>query len=172
MLGTWVHELQRTEEDRLRRFFLRRFRDRSDAFDATQETFLRLLSATPRGVVENPKAYLFQTARNIAYDQTASRRRREQVECPITDEQAVLNIASDAPSPERVLIDKQRLELFERALMDLPVRVRTVVILSRLEGWSYPAIAEHLRVSPNTVYNDMRMGMAHCVAAMARAERR
>jgi hypothetical protein len=55
------------------------------------------------------------------------------------------------------LIDKERLYLFERALMGLPERARKVLLLSRMEGWSYPAIAEHLGVSPGTVYNDVRL---------------
>lgn len=171
MLGTLVHDLQRKEEGRLRRFFQRRLRDQADAADATQDTFLRLLSATPRGLIENPTAYLFQTARNIAFDQEAARRRREQIECPNVDEDAVLNVPSDGPSPEKVLIDKERLQQFEQALARLPSRVRAVVLLNRLEGWSYPAIAQHLGVSPNTVYNNLRMGMAHCMSAMARIDR-
>lgn len=171
MLGTLVHELQRTEESRLRRFFQRRFRNRADAADATQETFLRLLASAQRSLIDNPQAYLFQTARNIAFDQERQQKRRGQVECPITDEKAVFNIPSDAPSPEMELIDKERLHLFEGALIGLPERARTVFLLSRMEGWSYPAIAQHLGVSPNTVYNDLRLAMAHCVAAMARPDR-
>src|SRR5262245_59730933 len=172
MLGTLVHELQRREEGRLRRFFQRRFRNGADAADATQETFLRLLAATPRGLIENPQAYLFQTARNIAFDHEQLSRRRATVECPITDERAVLNVPSDAPSPEAELIDRERLRRFAAALVGLPERPRTVLLRSRLEGWSYPAIAQHLGVSPNTVYNDMRMAMAHCMDTMARSARR
>lgn len=70
MLGNLVHDLQRSEEGRLRRFFLRRLRNAADAADATQETFLRLLSSAPNGPIENPHAYLRRTAGNIAYDPT------------------------------------------------------------------------------------------------------
>ncbi len=171
MFGTLVHELQRGEESRLRRFFLRRFGNRADAADATQETFLRLLASAQRNLVENPQGYLFQTARNVAFDQERLKKRRARIECPITDEQAILNVPSDAPSPETVLIDKERIQIFERALSGLPERARKVLLLSRMEGWSYPAIAQHLGVSPNTVYNDVRMAMEHCMAVMARPSR-
>lgn len=171
MLGNLVHDLQRSEEGRLRRFFLRRLRNAADAADATQETFLRLLSAAPGGPIENPRAYLRRTAGNIAYDEQHRRHRRAQVECQITDEQAVLNIASDAPSPETQIIDRQRVAVFEQALLGLPERARTVLLLNRNEGWTYPAIAQHLGVSANTVYNDAKLAMAHCVGAMTRFER-
>jgi RNA polymerase sigma factor (sigma-70 family) len=171
LIGAMVEDLQRSEDGKLRRFFLRRFRNREDAADAAQETFLRLLSATPRGPIENRRAYLFRTARNIAVDQERAQRRRASVECPIVDEKAILNVPSEAPSQEAALIDRERLSLFEKALLDLPERARTVLLLSRKEGWSYPAIAARLGVSPNTVYNDARMAMAHCMAAMARLDR-
>lgn len=171
MLGTLVQELQQAEEGRLRRFFQRRFRNRADAADATQETFLRLLASAQRSLIENPQAYLFQTARNIAFDQERLQKRRAQVECPITNEKAVLNIPCDAPSPEMALIDKERMHLFEQALIGLPERARKVLLLSRMEGWSYPAIAEHLGISPNTVYNDVRLAMAHCMDVMTRPTR-
>ncbi|MCV9940333.1 hypothetical protein OIU35_28615 [Boseaceae bacterium BT-24-1] len=39
---------------------MRRLRNREDAADATQETFVRLLDIAPRTVIENPQAYLFR----------------------------------------------------------------------------------------------------------------
>jgi len=171
MLGTLVQELQRTEESRLRRFFQRRFRNHADASDATQESFLRLLASAQRTLIENPQAYLFRTARNIAFDQERLQRRRAQVEFPITDEKAILNVPTDAPSPEMVLIDKERLHQFEQALIGLPERARRALLLSRMEGWSYPVIAQHLGVSPNTIYNDVKLAMAHCMATLARPDR-
>lgn len=171
MLAALVHELQHSEENRLRRFFLRRLMHAADAADATQETFLRLLSTKPRQEIENPRAYLFRTAQNIAVDQVHLRRRRASVERPIIDDEAIRNIPSDEPSQEAVLIDRERLLLFEKALLDLPERARTVFLLHRKEGWSYPAIARHLGVSANTVFNDARMAMTHCMTVLARLDR-
>jgi hypothetical protein len=39
---------------KLRRFFQRRFRNREDAADAAQETFLRMLSISPLTLIQNP----------------------------------------------------------------------------------------------------------------------
>jgi RNA polymerase sigma-70 factor (ECF subfamily) len=170
MLGTLVHELHRTEEGRLRSFFLRRLRNAADAADATQETFLRLLTAAPAGV-EKPTGYLYRTAHSVAVDKARRNANRAKVECPITDERAILNVASDVPSPESEVIDRDRLAHFEAALLALPERSRTVLLLNRKEGWSFAAIAQHLGVSQTTVYNDLRLAMAHCMDAMARLER-
>lgn len=171
MIASLVRELHRREEGRLRRFFLRRLRNAADAADATQETFLRLLSSSRTGPIDNPRAYLLRTAGNVAFDRQQRARRVAEIECPITDERAVLNIASDLPSPETQLIDRQRVALFEEALLQLPERARTVLLLNRNEGWSYPAIAQHLGVSPGTVYNDAKLAMAHCMTVLSRVER-
>ena len=40
------------------------------------------------------------------------------------------------------------------------------MVLSRIQGWPYPKIAAHLGVSPNTVYNDIRLAMAYCLDAL------
>ena len=171
MLATLVHDLHQTEEGKLRAFFLRRMRNAADAADATQDTFLRLLTAAPTGVVEKPHGYLYRTAHSVAIDKARRDSNRAKVECPITDERAVLNIPSDAPSPETEIIDRERLAQFEAALLSLPERTRTVLLLNRKEGWPFSAIAQHLGISPSTVYNDVRLAMAHCMDAMARLER-
>ena len=66
MIGILVDDLHRAEEGRLRRYFLRRLRNAADAADATQETFLRFLSAPQTTIIENPQAYLFQIAKSVA----------------------------------------------------------------------------------------------------------
>lgn len=171
MSGTLVYELHRREEGRLRSFFMRRLRNAADAADATQETFLRLLAASPTTPIEQPNHYLYRTAQSVAIDQSRRAISRSRVECPITDERAILNIASDAPTPEKEVIDRERLAKFEAALMALPPRARAVLLLSRKEGWTFAAIADHLGVSTSTVYNELRMAMGHCMDAMARLDR-
>jgi predicted transcriptional regulator of viral defense system len=61
--------------------------------------------------------------------------------------------------------------LFEEALLELPVRARTVWALSHVDGWTCQQIAEHLNVSRNTVYNDVKLVIGHCRDALARLER-
>ncbi len=79
-------------------------------------------------------------------------------------------IADTSASSEQQLIDIQRMRALEAALEGLPLRAQQAVILNRLQGWSYPRIAEHLGVSPNTVYNDIRAAMSQCMKALNRLE--
>lgn len=171
MIGTLVEELHKLEERRLRSFFLRRLLNPSDAADATQETFLRLLASAAGAEIKKPQHYLYRTARSVAVDQARRSIHRARYECPITDEQAVSNIAAETPSPEQEVIDRDLLGQFEAALAALPPRARAVLLLSRKEGWTFSAIAEYLGISTGTVYNELRHAMAHCMQAMARLEK-
>ena len=150
---------------------LRIVRDQQTAEDVAQETYVRARKAIERGPIEHIEAFLFQTARNIAID---LRRRREmlgQVEHHDVSEEDILNVASPAPSQEASLIDSERLRLLDEAIRKLPDRAQTVWYLNRVEKWSYPRIAKHLGVSPNTVFNDFKLAHGHCVAAMAKIDR-
>ncbi|TGQ74193.1 RNA polymerase subunit sigma, partial [Mesorhizobium sp. M8A.F.Ca.ET.207.01.1.1] len=59
----------------LRGFFLRRGSAREDAEDLAQEVYLRLLRSTGEhaDAVENPEAYLFTVAANLAREHARAR---------------------------------------------------------------------------------------------------
>ncbi len=159
MIGTMVERLQRSEEGRLRRFFQRRFRNREEAADATQETFLRLLSVSPLASIENPQAYLFQVARSVAYGAAA----RLAAERGLFDRDADgANVAADAPSAERVVDARQRLLILAKAIEALPPRCQQVFILSRIEGMANCDIAQKLGISRNMVEKHIIKALLQC----------
>ena len=57
------------------------------------------------------------------------------------------------------------------ALAELPVRARNVWSMTQLQGRTCAEIAEHLGVSRNTVYNDIKLVMGHCQDVLARLDR-
>jgi RNA polymerase sigma-70 factor (ECF subfamily) len=95
VIGILVDDLHRAEEGRLRRYFLRRLRNAADAADATQETFLRFLSAPQTTIIENPQAYLFQIAKSVASRTTMRASAEARLFLPA---EAGLNEPLDAPS--------------------------------------------------------------------------
>ncbi len=159
VLAGVIEDLQRSEAGKLRRFFLRRFRNREDAADATQETFLRMLSVSPVTVIENPQGYLFQVARSVAFSASA----RLKAERAFFDREAdVSDIAEDRPGPERIVDARQRLLLFAKAIHELPPRCQQVFILSRIEGMANGEIARLLGISRNMVEKHIIRALLHC----------
>lgn len=146
-------------------------RDRPTAEDLTQETYLRLCRAAAMAPIEHVEAFLHQTARNLALDHERRRKVRERYEPSDLSSADIEQIPAEAPTVEAELIERERLRQFEQILQSLPERARQAWILSQLEGWTYARIAAHLGVSRNTVYNDVKLVLAHCHDAFARLER-
>ncbi|MCL6707595.1 sigma-70 family RNA polymerase sigma factor [Pseudomonas sp. R2.Fl] len=150
---------------------MRIVRDPQAAEDLAQETYLRARKAIETGPIDHLEAFLHQTARNLAIDY----QRRQTLSGAIVRRDVAVtdaaNVAAPTPSPEDSLIHRERLALLYDALSRLPKRAQTVWVLSRIEKWPYPKIAEHLGVSPNTVYNDLKMAIGHCHDALARLDR-
>ncbi|AYD04578.1 sigma-70 family RNA polymerase sigma factor [Neorhizobium sp. NCHU2750] len=145
--------------------------DHQAAEDVAQEAYVRVSRAVEGGTVEHIEAFLFQTARNLALNHKRSRQIRGSVERDDVSETDVETIASPTPSQEAEIIHRQRLRLLEEAVSRLPERAQKVWVLSKIEKWPYPRIAEHLGVSPNTVFNDLKMAHAHCMDALAKIDR-
>lgn len=150
---------------------MRIVRDSQAAEDVAQETFIRARQAMEHGPIEHIEAFLHQTARNLAVDFRRHRDLHGSIERDDVAERDVENIVTQAPSPEACLIQSERLRLLDEAIKKLPERAQKVWYLNRVEKWSYPKIAQHLGVSPNTVFNDFKLAHGHCVAAMARIDR-
>lgn len=144
----------------LYRAILRIVRDAAEAEELTHDAYLRARRALIQGVPVNIEAFLWQIARNLALDHLRRRKVRslhEESEFPAAH---VVVVADPKPSIEDQAIQRDLVKAYNRALLRLPPRARSAWCLNRLEGLAYPEIAKRLGVSPNTVFNDMKMAMA------------
>jgi RNA polymerase sigma-19 factor, ECF subfamily len=114
------------------------------------------------------EGYLFRTASNVVIDyhrRATVRRVGDQIEY---DDDLH---APDALSPERVLLGREELDRLTLALRELPERVRAVIILSRLEGFTHAEIARHLDISKSSVEKYMIKATTHLMRRLGRAPR-
>jgi RNA polymerase sigma-70 factor (ECF subfamily) len=110
------------------------------------------MTSTPAAPIENTPAYLFRVARNLKINHD---RRQRILSFASDSEAALLELADEAPSPERVLISRQELALVKAVLDELPPVQRQVFILSRIEGRTFADIGRTLGVAPQTAYGHM-----------------
>src|SRR5687767_15233115 len=102
-------------------------RDRASAEDLVQEAWLRFSSRTAQSAeISQPTSYLYSIVRNLARDWL--RRTSSSPAVPATSE-TIEAIASDAPSPERVLYYRDELRVFDGVLSELPERTQRALIL-------------------------------------------
>ncbi len=135
-------------------------RDRSVAEELTQEVYVRAHKAFQTNAPERIEPFLWTTARNLAFDHLRRKKVRSNTVRESDMEGELGEIEDKTVSVEERLIQQERIHLLREALGRLPSRVQKVWYLSRVEGWPYPRIAKHLEISPNTVFNDIKIAMA------------
>lgn len=160
-LSRWFTEQIQPHEPKLRAWLRARFPQLDDLDDLVQDTYLRLFRTKGEGKFEQPKAYLYTTARNAALDRC---RRRQIVSfAPIT-ELPTLDVPEDAPDASAVSDLHSKIDVLASALETLPKRCREVLILRKHYGLSHKEIAEKLGISTNTVNAQITLGMFRCRA--------
>ncbi|MFG1211703.1 RNA polymerase sigma factor [Xanthobacter flavus] len=147
----------------INRFLRRRGHSVETAADLTQDTFVRLLAAAPRGNGDNPRAYLHQVARNLSVDLYRRERLVDFVDLPAEDFQG---LADFAPGPEAVTYDRQRLAIVARALSELPEQTRMAFEMHRLGERTMQEIATDLHLSVSRTWALIRRAYLHLRASL------
>lgn len=122
---------------------------RAHAEDVVQEAYIRFSAANGRVSAEqgqtivNPLAYLYAIVRNLAL--TWARRSTFETAVPPGSEE-IVSVASDQPSVETVLVDREELRTLAAALAELPERTRIAFNMHRLEGRPLREVADRLDI--------------------------
>ena len=113
-----------------------------DTEDAVQETFVRLITKSPRlESEEHEKAWLIRTAANICKDELKNWWRKHENIDDHLDLQA-----EDMPKTDDVF----------KAVMQLPDKYKTVIYLYYYEGYDSVEIAKILKKPKSTIRNHLR----------------
>lgn len=129
--------------------------------DALQETWFRLCSikSNPQEI-RDQRAFILRIAGNIAIDLVRKDRRHNAL-C-ISDEQVLEVIADSYPSPETFALDRDNLRQLAIALMQLPQKARSALLLARCDCLSHREIANQLGVSESMVARYLAQSLRHC----------
>jgi RNA polymerase sigma factor (sigma-70 family) len=142
----------------LQRFLRSRLGCEVTAADLTQETFLRLSRLGQTDHIDDPRTYLFRIAANLATDYQRAQNRHTEL---LTQDLQGSVTTESTPTPERVALAREQIELLRRAADELPPLCRQIVYLNRFEGIPQHQIAQRLGVSKSTVERALGRAMAH-----------
>ncbi|MCX2780058.1 RNA polymerase sigma factor [Microbulbifer thermotolerans] len=147
------------------RFVVRIVRNTDDAEDIAQHAYLRLQKLSDEKELENPRAYLYQIANNLAVDQL--RRGKLHMEyinqqLPAEEETLPGDDQADHQSPERVLAARQQLQSIYDAMDSLPLKCRQAFLLHRTRGLSYSEIAQEMNTSVSSVEKYILQALKVC----------
>jgi RNA polymerase sigma-70 factor (ECF subfamily) len=117
-----------------------------DAEDVVQDAFLRAFKFFGGFRGGNSRSWVLSIVRNTCY--TWLQKNRKQT---LVFDEEIHDVEDPAANPEALLFRNADREMILKAMEELPVEFREVMILRELEGMSYKEIAEVTEVAIGTV---------------------
>jgi len=143
----------------LKRFLAGFLKTPQDIEDVAQESYLRAYAAEQRETIEQPKAFLFRIAKNLALTKLTKKSRQ------ITDyiEEAGAAVVLDtAAGSDEELEAQQCLDLYCEAVARLPEKCRLVFLYRKVHGLSHNDIGQRMGLSVSSVEKYLRQGILAC----------
>ena len=140
---------------------------REDIEDIAQEAYLRAYVAEQSRGIDQPEAYLFRSARNLALTKLTQKSR--QMTDLIDDLGPAVVLEGEAPLEEFVAAEES-LGLHCEAVAHLPEKCKQVYILRKVYGLTHKEIAERTSLSVSSVEKYMLKGVLACRAYVERRE--
>jgi RNA polymerase sigma-70 factor (ECF subfamily) len=159
----WAEVYESTYED-LVRFLYRKVWEADRAQDLAQEVFVRALDHEP----DNPRAWLFTVAANLARDEARTVIRRKKHLALIKSERETKEMAPDG---QQILEEKERHEGVREALERLSERDRDILLLWDA-GLDYEMIAEQTGLSRGAIGTTLTRARKRLVEAYDSLEAR
>jgi RNA polymerase sigma factor (sigma-70 family) len=159
--SSFVESLYQDAGADLKSFVRRRLGDSGDVDDIVQESFLRISTRTDDRPLDNPRGFLFRTARNLIIDKA---RRGKVAAEHLVAAQAGLSGQQEQTeqiSPERIVSAAQDLDMIMAAIEELPPACRRAFLLQRTSNLSYAEVARRLGISESMVQKHMSKALCH-----------
>lgn len=150
---------------------LRRYLDRwklphdLDVDDVVQETYGRIAAMESVERIKNPRAYMFSIARSIVLMHI---RRARVVAIGALDENDALRLATDQPSPEVQVSDREQLHLLAVAVAELPEPGRRAFMMRMIDELPHREIGDRLGMSENAVQKSVAKSLIRLMARLCR----
>ena len=143
---------------------LRVLRDRAEADDVLQETFLRIWNNADRYVATglSPMTWLITIARNLAIDKLRARRR------PMADMDDAAELPDARPGPEAAAIAAGEAARIGACLDELPTERADAVRGVYLDGATYQELATRHGVPLNTMRTWLRRSLMRLKECLSR----
>jgi RNA polymerase sigma factor (sigma-70 family) len=125
--------------------------------DIVQETFILSYAASRKKKIDSPRAFMMQTAKNIALNIT---KRADHKQHFSFDDLLDDDFAMHSENVEERYQAEEMFVYFCRAIAELPVECRRVFILKKVYGLSQAEIAERFDISVSMVEKHVAKGMA------------
>lgn len=116
--------------------------DKDRAKDVIQEAYSRLLYVNKSSNIDNERAYLYKTSRNIVIDQ--SRKEKNSSETLYEEEEHSI---PQEEQPQEQVVQSNQYEQMMKIVQSLPPKCQQAFILHVIEGYSRKEISSKMGIS-------------------------
>lgn len=149
----------------LKKFLSGFLRHEQDVEDVAQEAYLKAYCSEQERDIEQPKAFLFSIAKNLALNELT--RKSRQMTTYIEECQAPHLLADEMPV-ETEIEALESLGSYCEAVAALPIKTRRIYLYRKVHGLPHKEIALRMGVSLSTVEKHLKIGLVSCRDYMAR----
>src|SRR5262249_21222024 len=146
--------------------------DREEAWDCTQEAFVRAFHSLPSFRGQSAfYTWLFRITVNVATDRQRARGAQARAFGAerVPEEEWKRTTPDPGSGPDRAAVQSEQRERIRQALDALPPKARAIIMLSDVEGLSYREIAEVLRCPIGTVMSRLHNARKRLKSALRSA---
>ena len=141
--------------ERLFSFAFSMLKNREDAKEIVQETFLKVWNKRSHiNTSQSIKAYLFSISYNVTIDLLRIRLKEDKFRSYIQNQ-----FFTEEPNTENLAGYNELSETVREAVEKLPEQRKKIYLLSREEGLSHKKIAKDLNISVKTVENQINLAL-------------
>ncbi|HTF63150.1 MAG TPA: sigma-70 family RNA polymerase sigma factor [Edaphobacter sp.] len=143
-------------------------RNRAEAEDLVQETYVRALEAVGRlRENSNIKGWLFTILRNLWFNQLRKRRSAPPIVEMDGDDHTADSLVGNARDAHEIFASNEDSDMVRSAIDELPVEFREIILLREFEELSYQEIADVLGCPAGTVMSRLGRARAKLRTALA-----
>ena len=128
-----------------------------DPEDIAQAAFEKVLARGSLSTIDNLKAFLWSTARNLVRREIRSKDVRERYAADV--EEIFFAQKGDDLSPERIISARDQLKQVNEVLRAMPDKRRQAVYLHRIEGLPVAEVARRLGISRSAAVKHVARGL-------------
>lgn len=162
LTATDIADLMHKHRRELLGFLSQRISCTEAAQDIFQETFIRYAGYGGKDRVENPRAFIFRIAANLATDYLRSHSRHSGRDIETSADDETEGGEQSALSVERTVMSQQQLEQLIAALDELSPKCREVFVLLKLKHCSYAEVEQRLSISQTMIFKYLTQALRHC----------
>lgn len=140
------------------------------AHDLVQDTYLRLFDYVSEQEIQNPRAFIYKIANNLALDYLRSQKRRTAMIDSSEMSENPLNEQALAEDPQTIVLQQQQLDLLSNAIQKLPAITQDVFVRSRFLGQTHEQISRELGISKSWVEKNIMQALSECRRVLDRPE--